>query len=550
MNNISKMIDEQQIILKYGNDNDGIILAIKNDESIETIKFIHDNYDISNQYNILFNIACQYNTNLDVIKYLAEELNLNTNILDEDGDNAFNLACYNNTNIEVIKYLAEELKLNTNMINDFGNNAFNLACMYNINLDVIQYLAEELNLNTEIISKDGNNAFNLACHNNTNIEVIKYLAEELKLNTEIIGKDGNNAFNLACYNNTNVEVIKYLAEELKLNTEIIGKDGDNAFNLACYNNTNVEVIKYLAEELKLNTEIIDKDGDNAFNLACYNNTNIDVMKYLLKLNSIVGMIFYKYDSIILEHLIKYDSPLQYLMMKNSIKKTVIKNEHKIKLIKYFIDNNLHEFISHNYVKLKNIDDLTYDMINYVINYINYEIKVDCDISDKLYDSFIEIIDMHNKTTITELTFTVDFIDDDDDKNYVNIPYYGSKLMIFTFINQFYVFSQNGIEKNNGIHLKISQPKHVFDAYIKMHYNGKINLTEWNIDDILHLIELMDMYPSILINIKNLEDHMVHIINISNDYSNVYYDILKELCDKNELSKLLITINNKYHTTIK
>lgn len=98
-------------------------------------------HNVNNKHgNNGFIQACQNNINLDVIKYLSNDLRINVNQVNNHGYNGFTLACYNNENIDVIKYLANNLKININQVNHNNNNSFSLVCMHNKNGDIIKYL--------------------------------------------------------------------------------------------------------------------------------------------------------------------------------------------------------------------------------------------------------------------------------------------------------------------------------------------------------------------------------------------------------------------------
>ena len=82
--------------------------------------------------------------NIEMVKYLVNELKFDINSKNKYSDNGFLLACRNN-NIEMVKYLVNELKFDINSKNNYGSNGFLLACRNN-NIEMVKYLAEELDI--------------------------------------------------------------------------------------------------------------------------------------------------------------------------------------------------------------------------------------------------------------------------------------------------------------------------------------------------------------------------------------------------------------------
>jgi hypothetical protein len=143
--------------------------------------------------------------------------------------------------------------------------------------------------------------------------------------------------------------------------------------------------------------------------------------------------------------------------------------------------------------------------------------------------------------------TIQQINDDccticEKKHIMNAKYYGSKLILFSCIKMFKTLSQYGVEKEKGLHLKIYQPKHIFDEYIIMHFCGKMDIMNWKPDEILSLIELIDMYPSTLLTLQILEPYMINAINEHGINEDDYCSV-KEICDRYKMLELLTTLRN-------
>lgn len=70
-----------------------------------------DTSDAEENESISFLSACKSNT-IDVIKYLAEELDLKLSLSPQSKYDAFLLACSYNKNPDVIKYIINDLEIN------------------------------------------------------------------------------------------------------------------------------------------------------------------------------------------------------------------------------------------------------------------------------------------------------------------------------------------------------------------------------------------------------------------------------------------------------
>jgi hypothetical protein len=143
-------------------------------------------------------------------------------------------ACFHNFDLEVIRYIVEELKLGTNNVASAGHSCFTLACFNNSNLDIIKYLVHELKINTDHTTSFNDNGFTIACQMGNGVGIIKYLVEELKVNINCTNKNGFNGFALACYCDCEVEdmdpknscfdlnTIKYLNEHTNIKQSLKG----------------------------------------------------------------------------------------------------------------------------------------------------------------------------------------------------------------------------------------------------------------------------------------------------------------------------------------
>jgi hypothetical protein len=233
---------------------------------------------------------------------------MDINHTNNNGNNGFTLACLTNTNLDVIKYLVNDLKMDINHTNNYGNNGFTLACFTNTNLDVIKYLVNDLKMDINHTDNNGDNGFTLTCWKNTNLDVIKYLVNDLKMDINHTNNHGNNGFTSACLTNTNLDVIKYLVNDLKMDINHTNNYGDNGFTSACVTNTNLDVIKYLIEDTNIDMSLKRLQFEKIDNLAKIISKNKSRINKLLTLGSC------KYSEDKMNKIINYFHPF---MLSNS-----------------------------------------------------------------------------------------------------------------------------------------------------------------------------------------------------------------------------------------
>ena len=74
-------------------------------------------------------------------------MNLDIHVVDLIGNNGLSLACKQNENIQIIKYLINDLHLNVYHKNYFNNSTLHLAISENKNIEVTKYLINDLQMN-------------------------------------------------------------------------------------------------------------------------------------------------------------------------------------------------------------------------------------------------------------------------------------------------------------------------------------------------------------------------------------------------------------------
>jgi hypothetical protein len=357
--------------------NNCLTLACRFDINLEVIKYLIEEHKMNINHIDYYGVnclgsACRWNTNLAIIKYLIEEHKMNINHIDYSGVNCLGSACQWNTNLAIIKYLIEEHKMNIGHVDEDNTNCVELACWQNTNLAIIKYLIEEHKMNIDHRDNFRNNYLTLACLRNKNPAVIKYLIEEYKININHVDNSGRNCLVLACLENTNLAIIKYLIEEHKMNIARVDRNNDNCLTGACEGNTNLAIIKYLIEEHKMNIARVNRNNDNCLTLACQGNDNLTIIKYLIEEHKMdINHINHNNDNCLALACRKNTNiaVIKYLIEERGMKID------KIQAVKYDKFKNIVLMISKGYRDLNNLllmgyEKYEFDEMKKIINLIN------------------------------------------------------------------------------------------------------------------------------------------------------------------------------------
>ena len=113
--------------------------------------------------------------------------------------------------LEIVKYLVEEVKVNTKTSDEQEFSPLHHASLRS-DIETVKYLVEEAGLNPEIRDKYGNTPLHLASQNGQ-IETVKYLVGEEKVDTEIKNINGNTPLHGASrYGCVHLEIVKYFIQ--------------------------------------------------------------------------------------------------------------------------------------------------------------------------------------------------------------------------------------------------------------------------------------------------------------------------------------------------
>jgi hypothetical protein len=509
---------------------------------IEDLKI--DTYNTKNNYDNCLTLASRENTNLEIIRYLIENQKMNINYANIGGNNCLTMACWKNTNLEIIRYLIDDQKMNINHINNNGYNCLTLACRGNTNLEIIKYLIFNQKMNINSIDNDGNNCLTMACWENTNLEIIRYLIEEQKMNINHVNNNGSNCLILACYNNTNLEIIRYLIENQKMNINHINYYGNNCLTLACWENTNLEIIRYLIENQKMNINHTNNNGNNCLTLACWENTNLEIIRYLIE-NTDVKITINKmpkysiWEKIILGITKNWGRYSE--IFNNGIK--IYNSDDIAKFVKVI---NPLLLMQHAYLYLthciyhpfddmckykdfaKHVEDLKFPVSVPVLVSVPVSVPVpETEIVEKKTKSFKHDYRKNN----IELLFI-----------YNNEKYYGHRERVYDSIICLKEIKEIA-NFDDPIILAGSIPIYVMNMWIESIYTKIFDITEIQPNDIICFLKHIDQYPTDILSIDKIEQNLIEYFDMMQ--YNVSYDMyLRDICHKYKLKRLYLCLHNK------
>lgn len=239
---------------------------------IQIIKFIIEKFELKDpldSYSLYE--ACRNNHDLSVIKFLVEELKMNTNEPKFGAGNCLTYACSNNTNLDVIKYLTQELKLDANQFNDAHCDSFLNACL-NKNPKIIKYLIKNYKMNIYVKDEDGYDLIDSTVFNfHEDSAILKYLIEETTIPIQL-RKFGSQRYE---------EIILKITKNFKRLNELLTLGSNSCFG----KNFMIEIIK------KINPLLLEPSWLNYAEIKSPYEYNFDqFIKYVDKLECVVPIV--------------------------------------------------------------------------------------------------------------------------------------------------------------------------------------------------------------------------------------------------------------------
>ncbi|XP_065349814.1 uncharacterized protein LOC135945834 [Cloeon dipterum] len=251
--------------------------------SLELVRSLLDHgADVKSKDNDGRNVLHFGLTNMEMVLFLKEKNGKLARDVDNLGNTSLIVAVDRNKNVneKVISWLiAEELEINLNALNSNGESAFLIACKRK-NWNVVDLmLTKDVAVNAK--DPEGKTALHYAAGSGK-LEIVKTLLER---GAELNLKDSS-GFNVLHFALGHIETVSFLHN---LNNELvkdISKDKNSSLHLAITRGS-MEVINWLLDEIKVDLNESNESGETPLLVAC-RNENWAVVDLLLDKNAIVS----------------------------------------------------------------------------------------------------------------------------------------------------------------------------------------------------------------------------------------------------------------------
>ncbi|ORX42663.1 ankyrin [Piromyces finnis] len=227
---------------------------------------------------IPFHYAC-YKGNENIVKYLIKN-GVDPRIKNDYGRMSLHFVCgAEKENINLVKYLIEDIGLDINIQNKDGCTPLHYACEQG-NENIVKYLIEK-GADTSIKNNNGRISLHCTCKaKRESVNIVKYLIEKRGLNINIKDNYRFTPIHYACYKG-NENIVKYLIKN-GVDPKIKNEDGRISLHFACgAEKENVNLVKYLIEDIGLDINTQNKDGCTPLHYACEQG-NENIVKYLIE----------------------------------------------------------------------------------------------------------------------------------------------------------------------------------------------------------------------------------------------------------------------------
>lgn len=149
---------------------------------------------------------------LDILKYLIEQCGCNPKCPGAYGGSLLHHAC----NVDIVKYLVENQELDPYERDEGGDTSINVAA-YNRRLEILQYLIEGQKYNPSCLGMWNRTPLHAACQKEHNLPVVRYLVEQ---GGDIFSKDAYGLLPVDIATMfANHSVYEFLKQKMELTTE-------------------------------------------------------------------------------------------------------------------------------------------------------------------------------------------------------------------------------------------------------------------------------------------------------------------------------------------
>ena len=212
----NKQIDSDELLIK----NKFIKLLYSNDFNLisdEMIQYVNDLFIINNKYYYLLHFFLDINE-YNIVKWLLNLPNILVNCQNIKNETPLHIAIDDvNIDIDIIKLLLNNKDINVNIIdNNGGNTPLHIAVFENVN--IINLLLNDKNINANIQNYDNETPLHLAFKVRDNEDIINLLIDNIKIDVNIINGIGETPLHIAC-NLKKYDIIKKLINKIDYNNE-------------------------------------------------------------------------------------------------------------------------------------------------------------------------------------------------------------------------------------------------------------------------------------------------------------------------------------------
>ena len=242
---------------------DPVVLAIRNDAPVATIKYLLDQPGIDLSHLVYegrtYLHLAAYGGNAQAVDVLLDR-RLDMYSLDSNGHTALTYAGFQGklTKEVIDVFLRHGLDIHKKYETKDGANILLLSIPYDKDLVVTDYLLSK-GLSLKTTDNDGNTAFNYAAKTGD----ITIMKELLKRG----GKYNENALIIASqgtYRTANtIEVYKYLVDDLKINPKVVSQTGQNVLHSIAHKRAQTEAVKYFLDK-GVDVNQVDNGGNTPF----------------------------------------------------------------------------------------------------------------------------------------------------------------------------------------------------------------------------------------------------------------------------------------------
>lgn len=569
--NNRKYIDENYENIREHRIQDMLIIAAANSDEMFFVSLIEKwkidiNYENDFGRNCLM-MCCMHN-NLNMIKFLIDEMQMDQSVLDRKKNNCLILACGNNKNlsIEMIEYLIEKNDILHR--NNHGMNCLLALCESKSkrknHLEIIKFLIECKKIDPLATDHNNNNCLMLYCKYCTDLETIQYLIG--LVDPKLMNQYDDDCLQIACQHNENLDVIKYLIESIELDPTSENTVGDNCLTSACWKNNNLGIIKYLVNTLGMDISHKDHAGNNCFLAACMNeHSGYEIVKFLITCPGInVNFLNYSGEGGLD---IGQKKMIDFLVQETGISlklqwakvqdyEYIFQQLNDYQRINEMISTNYYLFLGEtaiipiinkiNPLKLTNENRKKYDIDPFLNK--TYEECV------AMIDELVEPVCIPPKPEITPQNLTSCTINNNTLHDFSRPSeilfkhgdcgevYYGCRNIVYDkilLLNE--IENITLIKEQVPFELEGNLPKNAINEYITSCYTGRLNLRSIDPEYFVAFLRFIDQYPTVDVQIDKIEMQIIDYI----DTNQIKYEpYLIDLCSRYKLRYMYLDAHNK------